>query len=243
MRRVSRVLVVIPARDEEELLPRCLDALAAAVDEVSVERPGVVVRAVVVADRTTDGTHGIVTGHGRFDLELVAVEHGNVGAARRAGIDHLMLGGDHHATWIATTDADSIVPRDWLSKQLALAASGADVVVGTVVPEYDGLTSAQVEAWQRFHELPDPTGDIHGANLGIRASVYLTLGGFRAHAVGEDVDLVRRAMASGYRALRSTGRPVITSSRADGRAPDGYASWLHRSGGLMAESDAEEVDA
>lgn len=230
---ISSVLVVIPARDEEELLPRCLDALAGSIEDLRDAHPSVRIGAVVVADRTTDGTHGIVARS--FTAALLVVELGNVGAARRAGIAHLLRPGARAAsTWIATTDADSVVPRDWLRTQVDLAIGGADLVVGGVTPEPQGLSLAQREAWDAFSRLPDPTGDIHGANLGIRASVYRKLGGFGSLVVGEDVDLVTRAVAAGFRAVKATGAPVVTSSRIDARAPDGYASWLHR-GGLIPE--------
>jgi hypothetical protein len=40
---------------------------------------------------------------------------------------------------------------------------------------------------------------------------------------GEDVGLVRRLELSGARLLRTARRPVVTSDRLTGRAPDGVA--------------------
>jgi hypothetical protein len=36
-RRIDSVAIVIPARDEESLLPRCLNALGGAIDELMTE--------------------------------------------------------------------------------------------------------------------------------------------------------------------------------------------------------------
>src|SRR6476661_8571682 len=52
---LTEVLVVVPARNEERLLPRCLQALQDAADRLAAERPGVAVRVVVVLDRCSDG--------------------------------------------------------------------------------------------------------------------------------------------------------------------------------------------
>ena len=229
MTPIEQILVVIPARDEEELLPRCLTALAQAVGELRDRDPRIQVRSVVVADMTTDDTGAIV---GRSEgTELISVDFGNVGAARAAGVDHLLDPLDTgQVVWIATSDADSVVPPNWLTAQRQIAEAGADVFVGSVAPDRDGLTPDQFRAWTAFHQTPDPSGDIHGANLGIRVSAYRAIGGFRHMPVGEDVDLVHRAISSGLAVTRGDFPLVITSSRSQARAPAGYASWLHQGG-------------
>jgi hypothetical protein len=46
-------------------------------------------------------------------------------------------------TWLATTDADSVVPRHWLTAQMSHAAASARVVVGTVtVTDWQERTDA-----------------------------------------------------------------------------------------------------
>jgi len=232
MARIDAVAIVIPARDEERLLPRCLSAIGGAIDELARRRPHVAVRTVVVADRSTDGTLMVVAADPR--VEAVVVEHGNVGAARRAGAAYVL--GDEPwrgaSTWLVTTDADSIVPRDWLVQHVDHAEHGADAVVGTVTPEFDELSAAQIEAWTATHAPGAANGHVHGANLGIRASAYLAVDGFHPRAVGEDVELVARLVSRGYAVQPSAKLDVTTSSRAVARATGGYASWLHE-GGLI----------
>ena len=67
---------------------------------------------------------------------------------------------------------------------------------------------------------------VHGANMGFRADAYWQLGGFRALATGEDVELVERFEAGGYRVHRDPTLSVTTSARVQGRAPGGFAEHL-----------------
>lgn len=230
--QIDTVAIVIPARDEERLLPRCLSAIGAAIDELGRRRPHIAVRAVVVADRSTDGTVTVIADDPR--VEAVVVEHGNVGAARRTGAAHLLGDASWRSprSWLVTTDADSLVPRDWLVQHVEHAEQGADAVIGTVTPEFDGLSLEQIEAWTATHPAGNANGHVHGANLGIRASVYLDVDGFHSHEVGEDVDLVARVVSRGYTVVPSGRLDVTTSSRVLARAPGGYAAWLH-GGGLI----------
>ena len=44
----------------------------------------------------------------------------------------LTSGSDPSAIWLATTDADTVVPPGWLRRQLGYADAGWDVVLGAV---------------------------------------------------------------------------------------------------------------
>jgi hypothetical protein len=67
---------------------------------------------------------------------------------------------------------------------------------------------------------------VHGANLGFRASSYLTAGGFPPVPTGEDHALVAALAAGGSRVLRTGALPVITSARRDPRAPNGFGDYI-----------------
>jgi hypothetical protein len=70
-----------------------------------------------------------------------------------------------------------------------------------------------VTGWSRHH-LRDGHPHVHGANLGIRGDTYLALGAEPSLRAGEDVELVRRAMAAGHlRISRTAAIPVLTSPR------------------------------
>lgn len=217
---VAHVIVAVPARDEEETLAACLESVLAAAAAVAV--PTTV---VVVLDACVDGSAAVA----RSFPEIVVVERdrGNVGRARQDAVATGMAraASDPERTWIAFTDADTVVPRAWLRTHLSLAEN-ADVFVGAVVPRLDDLDAARRRAWTRSHPPGATLGHVHGANLGVRASAYLAVGGLLPLAVGEDVDLVERLRAGGHRVAESEQHPAVTSARLDGRAPDGYAAHL-----------------
>ena len=222
---VCAVAVVVPARDEEELVGRCLASVVVAVRRLRAARPEVAACVVLVSDASTDATEALARAVDGVDV--VAVYAGAVGVARAAGVRRALelLGGpDPAATWVACTDADSVVPADWLVSQVELAESGADVVVGTVRPE--GLRGRRLVTWARTHVPGRPNGHVHGANLGVRLDAFEAAGGFPAVAEHEDVRLVDRLRASGVRIVASDEAEVLTSGRRVGRTPGGYAAYL-----------------
>ena len=100
-------------------------------------------------------------------------------------------------------------------------------MLGTVVPAA-GLHANVRSAWLGRHRLREGHGHVHGANLGIRGSTYVSLGGWASLATGEDVALARRASQAGHvRVARTATIPVRTSSRLVGRTNgDGFAGFL-----------------
>ena len=219
---VSSIGVVIPARDEEAALPATLRSLERAVAEAA--GVGVSVRVLLVLDRCQDGSAALAA---RWPgVEAVTCDVGAVGAARRLGCQRLLHDPAVPAPdWLATTDADTVVPPLWLVRQAELADAGADVVVGTVEPDV-ALAESRARHWWRRHHLAERHGYVHGANLGVRAAAYEQVGGFAPLATGEDRDLVARLRAAGARSLATDTTRVTTSSRTTGRAPDGFAAYL-----------------
>ncbi|MFC8381863.1 glycosyltransferase [Nocardia sp. NPDC057272] len=219
---IDRVVVVVPARNEERLLPRCLTALERAVSRIDIP-----VRVQLVLDACTDGSARIASA-----AEVLTVSERNVGAARRRGFEHAGAGCDGR-TWFATTDADSEVEDSWLSSQLEYARRGFELVAGVVAVRQWGAHSAQArriyEREYRNHG-PDGHGHLHGAALGFRADAYWGIGGFRALRTGEDVDLAGRLLAAGARIAWAEDVRVTTSARRRGRAPHGFAEHLRRLG-------------
>lgn len=237
MRSPRRVGVVVPVRDEEELLPGCLAALRVAVDELPA---GVRAEVVVVLDSCTDASAEIVAAQPW--VRTVEVRRRNVGAARRDGArEVLRLFGarDVAATWLATTDGDSQVPAGWLTGMVELARAGADLVVGTVaVDDWSGHAPAVRERWHTAYGTGDPHPHVHGANLGLTAAAYRRIGGFPSVAVGEDVALV--AASADLRVVRTRALPVRTSGRPSSRVTGGFADHL-RGLGTAVDRTGEAV--
>ena len=230
---ITSVGVVIPVANEEELLPGCLEAMCAAVDELRSVRD-LTVRTIVVLDTCDDASGAIAAG---FAVETISVRHGQVGGARQAGTRHLLRTLKHHdQLWIASSDADSCVPHDWLSGMVELADSGVDLVLGTVRPAPD-LDHRVTDAWYARHVLDDGHPHIHGANLGIRADVYRRAGGWPGLASGEDEALAARVGSlDGVRIARTSRFPVATSARLAARAPHGFSRYLDTLSAISATS-------
>ncbi|MGJ0118666.1 glycosyltransferase [Williamsia sp. MIQD14] len=212
---VSRCVVVVPAHNERDGLPDALAAIDRAATRVSVP-----VQVVVVADACDDGSETVAARH----VQVRTVGARNVGAARAAGFLGFPTRSD---VWFASTDADSRVPDEWLVSHLRLADAGADAVVGTIVPmDWDHWPHDAAQRFAAQYADRDGHRHIHGANLGVRASVYATLGGFAPLTHDEDVDLVHRLEASTRPIAWSAQAPVFTSTRARGRVPAGFATSL-----------------
>ncbi len=220
---IEAVGVVVPAHNEETLLPACLAALRLAARVL-----GVPVVVLVVADTCTDRTAAAARACG---ARVIAIGARNVGAARAAGMAELLrltAGVDPSAVWLATTDADTVVPPGWLERQLGYAGEGWDVVLGTVtVADWDGHPPHVPAAFDALYEFGDgPHQHVHGANLGIRASAYLAAGGFRSLRTAEDHALLAAATDAGCSVLRASDITVETSARRRARAPLGFSHLL-----------------
>ncbi|MEO7268543.1 MAG: glycosyltransferase [Knoellia sp.] len=223
---IRAVHVVIPARDEELLLPRCLVSVERARLALRAARPDLLIDVTVVLDRCRDQSAMVVESarvHG------LTVDFGMVGAARNAGVRSALASGASNGVaseelWIACTDADTVVPPNWLTEQVELG-SAHDAVIGTVEPF--GLTdTAVLSRWRARHHLIEGHPHVHGANLGLRGSTYLEVGGFRSLATDEDVDLVRRIRAHTTRWVATDAVRVASSARRLSRCRGGFADFM-----------------
>ncbi|CQD08700.1 glycosyl transferase family protein [Mycobacterium lentiflavum] len=229
LRVYDRVVVVVPAHNERARLPACLRAVLTSALCVPVP-----VSTVVVLDASNDDSAKLAGEYGP-DVHFVSVDAHNVGAARAAGFGYgRSLSGDDDECWYATTDADSRVDPGWLIHQLEL---GADMVLGVVrVTDWCQHSPDVARRHAQAYET-DQNGQhdhVHGANMGFSARAYWRVGGFRALSFGEDVDLVERFEAAGYRIHRDADLSVVTSARTRARAPRGFAYDLRQLGKTAA---------
>lgn len=216
--------VVIPARDEQELLPACLASLAVAADRLPIPT-----RIVVALDRCTDSSAEVVDGFRAAGLPVrsVPAPRPGVGAVRAAGMRALLAECRSDRLWLATTDADSQVPADWLVRQLAHVRLGAEVVVGTVrVADWSEQPPGVPERFAAAYRPQPGHRHRHGANLAFSRDRYCAAGGFAELGQDEDVDLIARLEAIGSVLVWAADLPVITSARRIGRATGGFADYL-----------------
>jgi hypothetical protein len=226
--------IVLPVHDEEELLPVALEGIEDAVDALP---PAIVCQVAVVLDHCRDGSSAVAHAWaGRVGALVVVEQCKSVGTARREGSQALLsLWPDVRpaAMWLATTDADSRVPRDWLTVQLGARRSGSDLWAGRVRVVEESPVARQWNEAYTAERRP-----IHGASLGFSASLYEHIGGFRCLRSGEDRDFHQRAVAAGFRVTYERRAAVTTSARRRGRAPGGFASVLNGVEGEQLEAIA-----
>ncbi|HEX3958857.1 MAG TPA: glycosyltransferase [Trebonia sp.] len=221
---IRAVGVIVPAHNEQDLLPACLASLRRAARALR----GTQVHPVVVADACRDSTAKVAR---RGGATVVTISARNVGAARAAGVREV-LGRTRHLDpadiWLATTDADTVVPVNWLRQQARYASQGWDAVVGTIqVADWSGYQPATRSLFgERYDGETGLHPHVHGANLAFRASAYLMAGGFPAASTAEDHALVAALTAGGSRVLRTRALPVITSARRESRTPHGFSHYL-----------------
>lgn len=175
------VAVLIPARNEELLIQRCLNSVLAACSRL----PSSISTDVVVAcDSSTDLTHEIAERVLANWGIVVATEVAVVGSARRLATRVALrrYAGSLTRCWLANTDADCCVPSTWLADQIAIADQGIDAMAGVISVDSFEEHSAGSDIRFRKSYLIHSDGShphVHGANMGVRADAYLRSGGWR----------------------------------------------------------------
>lgn len=230
---IGGIGVVVPAHEEQALLPGCLAALAVAAAQDGVPP----VRVVVIADACSDATAAVARAAG---VQVIEVDVRSAGAARRLGLDSLVVSSrlPVRALWLATTDADSRVPPTWFVDQLLLHEQGWDAVAGTVaVDDWSGQRDGVAARFaDRYAWSGERHPHVHGANLSLSAAAYVDVGGFPPLALAEDHALVAALEEQGLRVARHASNPVLTSGRADPRCAGGFGALLLALGEQVAGS-------
>lgn len=203
--------VIVPARNEEKLLPACLDAIAAAAARVDGG-----IETVVVLNRCTDATGPIAAARGAL---LVREDARNLAVIRNAGAAR--AGGDI----LVTVDADSRVSPNLLSEAARALASGR--FIGGGVPIYpERFSPGVLVTGAIFFVYLVPRGLSVGA-FWCRREDFHAVGGFRESLhTGEDLDFARRLKARGRRQGKRYGTlwraRITTSCRKFDRFGDWY---------------------
>lgn len=224
----GEVAVLIPARNEEVLLARCLESVIGAIDALPVTiKATIVLVSDCSTDRTAEIAYSLLGGRG----SVLHTRAGTVGTARALAASYAIekTTAPLSNVWLANTDADCIVPSAWLRDQIEFAASGIEAVAGIVAVDSFEEHGTNVPA--RFQVSYSIYADgthphIHGANLGVRADRYVNVGGWADLKTAEDHDLWGRLRRTGARLLSSAHLQVVTSGRRVGRAPSGFAGAL-----------------
>lgn len=214
------VTVVVPVRDRPRELARLLTALRA--DPATTTAPVVVVDDGSAAAAAVGG---VARAHGAV-LVRQATSRGPA-AARNAGLARV------HTDLVAFLDSDCVPRPGWLA---ALAAHLADPRLALVAPRIAGLPGRESGPWSAYDEVAgaldmgeQPAPVRPGSAVAYVPSAALlarraALGeGFDASMrVAEDVDLVWRLSAAGWR-VRYEPRAIVGHEH-----PRATAEWLRR---------------
>jgi glycosyltransferase involved in cell wall biosynthesis len=232
-----RAAVVVPARDEERRIGACIEALAVQ-EGIEPEE----YELVVILDACEDATAEVVAAAAERwpELRLQAISGPGRGAgfARALGMDvgcaRLEAVGAGEGL-LASTDADTRVPPEWLARQLEAIAAGAEAVGGRILldaAEAAALPAAVIA--RREAELRRRTAaatvrgaaehaHFSGASLGLTPHAYRLVGGMAQLESLEDEELEERLAAAGVAIHRPASISVTTAARTDGRAERGLA--------------------
>lgn len=201
------ISVVIPAFNEEKFIERTLISL--------MNQDFKDFELIVVDNNSQDRTGQIAE---RFGAKVVFEPEEGVGYSRQAGFMAA------EAPIIATTDADTIVPHNWLSKILKEFDSDPGLVAfGGFHSLYNGPFLARFAVrylifipWI-FDRIFSGGWSLSGANLAVRKKAFLQIEGFKAKLkLGEDADLSWRLRSIGKVCLDMNFR-VETSGRRYGK--------------------------
>lgn len=174
--------VIIPAKNEEEYLGKCLDSL-----EIAISNWGGKAEIILVDNGSTDCTREIAKEKG---CKIIEESFGTIAKLRNLGVK------DARGSIVAFLDADCLVAPNWISLCLENFNDDRIGMIGTrIVPDFGNATWVE-KCWYELcpgAKRPDYVDWLGSSNVFIKKEVFLNVGGFNeALLVGEDTDLSYR---------------------------------------------------
>jgi cellulose synthase/poly-beta-1,6-N-acetylglucosamine synthase-like glycosyltransferase len=222
--------VVIPARNEASNIKACVDSILAQ------DYPPEYYEIIVIDDFSEDDTAFIVKaiGHDFPNVRLLSLadyfKPGEMNSFKKKAIEKAVSQAKGH--WIATTDADCIIPKQWLTLYNAYILEHQPVFIAApvmfikeqgILNEFQvldflalqGITAAAVGAGK--HSMSN------GANLAFEKSAFIAVGGYQGVdqiASGDDMFLMHKMKVTlsnriGY--LFHPGAVVMTKAMGNWR--------------------------
>ena len=186
------VSVVIPVRNEAQNLPALLSSLQ------QQDYPSTAVEWIFVDDHSEDDTAELLSGAGDFRIKYLQQEI-NVAGKKAALTQGIRMAA---GKWILTTDADCVLPKEWIRSMVFKAETEAAVMVcGMVAIEQTGGWKTAFQAMETGVLQVSGAGSLRtghpllntGTSLCFLKSVWLETGGYNAHqhlASGDDTFLM-----------------------------------------------------
>lgn len=244
------VAVAIPLKNEEAHLRACLDAI-----DVAAGRHDGPVTIVAMANDCDDGSLAVLQGwrpkHASLVWRAVSMLPGarHAGWARRLALDAAADVLSAPTDLLLSTDADTYVAPDWITRIVGHADAGNDAVAGRAFTLRRDRAALGVTARARLGQLgryytaldylraaaepiahdPWPRHFYEGgASIALTLGCYRMIGGAPTPSLAEDRALFDRVRAHGFRVRHPLDVRVFTSCRIAGRAPGGMADAVAR---------------
>lgn len=217
--KYPRVAVLVPVRNEEQHIIRCLKSL------LDLNYPADQLEIHVGEDGSTDATpellRELIHAHPQVKIHTIT---GNLGSARAKGnvLAHLVKGTD--APFLFVTDADILVGKDWIRSLLPwLSEGGCGIVSGTTLvdgktlfEQYQGMEWTLGNGYLIGLDRLGIRSTAAGNNMAFTREAYLATGGFEnmPFSVTEDFQLFRAIRAKGYSTMNLMERSSLNHSAA-----------------------------
>ncbi len=208
------ISVVIPAYNEEKTIAKTLHSLANQDTKIPFE-------IIIVDNNCTDNTIKVVRSFSKKlkMLKIIRDARQGIGSARGSGFKHSI------STIIASTDADTVVPKNWLSKIHAEFRMDKNLI-GVVGPYvflaksavFNTLTKTVMMTADYTHKILSGSFPFRGINFAVKKEIWKKAGGFNTKLSAlEDVDLSLRVGKLGE--IRYLKNLVVNTSyrRFEGR--------------------------
>lgn len=208
------VAIVIPVRNEEENIERCLTSLKA------LEYPGDKLETVIVDDHSDDNTASIVQSFSERNstISLVSMSEQNPAERDESGKIAALAQGYRVSDGeiILQTDADCAVPRQWIRSMVSRFEDGVGIVGGmTILDTFRGINTCftQMQSLDWMYLLGVGAGasgigiplSCFGNNLAVRRTAYEAAGGYESipFTFTEDFAVFQAITRSGWNAAYS----------------------------------------
>ncbi|MBU3025219.1 glycosyltransferase family 2 protein [Zobellia galactanivorans] len=244
-----RIIVTIPAKDEEQNIAHCLNSLAGQYASVHTKLENDLYEVLVVCHNCIDNTALVCEqfkrAHPEFRMEYIRINHSavnNVGAVRRILMHIAATRLSHENGYIATTDADTLSDRFWIANLLGYVNSKYGLICGRIDIDFNSVPNrarAILEQKQYYFHLrakldhllhpkaSDPWprhAHKSGPNLAVRKNVYGAIGGILPKGFREDIALYQSVRSAGFKVRHCPDTIVSTSGRQTSKTPEGFGS-------------------
>ena len=204
--RGMKLSIVIPAYNEEKLLPATLTAVSDAA--AALTSAGITHEVIVCDNNSTDRTAAIARAHG---AAVIFEPVNQISRARNTGAT--LATGD----WILFLDADS-TPSYGLLSELAPVLHDDSILYGGALLKMDEFFPIACGLVALWHILAQSLHLAAGSFLFVRREAFLTTGGFSTDLyASEEVEFSRRLKALAHQRRQRfaflTENPLLTSAR------------------------------